>query len=322
MKILLEKEHKKLTILFSVIAVIAIILYIHSSFAVFHYEKDTTIVNAIATLPVGKEWDYSFLASEQSFESPLDGDFKLEVWGAGGKGNSGGYATGVYTMNKGDIIYIYTGGTTATYVGGYNGGGNGGKSSYGNGLGGCGATHIATTNRGVLSNYADYQSEVIIVAGGAGGYGDGSSYEVLYRLSSRDGKSGAGGGETGGNAYPAYYYWKDDDYNGINGAKSTALGKVSYVTGGTQTSGYAFGQGQTGKTLTTKQYDTSSDRGRGGGGGGWYGGYASQNNGGAGSDSGGAGGSGHLSEVLTEGSMSNGVNAGAGKVKITLVKYN
>ena len=40
----------------------------------------------------------------------------------------------------------------------YDGGGSGG-----------GATHIATTNRGVLSNYQSYKSDILIVAGGGGG---------------------------------------------------------------------------------------------------------------------------------------------------------
>ena len=37
--------------------------------------------------------------------------------------------------------------------------------------GGGGATHMAKTNRGVLSSYYNYKSEVYLVAGGGGGAG-------------------------------------------------------------------------------------------------------------------------------------------------------
>ena len=69
-------------------------------------------------------------------------------------------------------MYIYVGGRGQYNQGGYNGGGNGG--TYDSGTGeyrgsGGGATHMATTEKGVLANYNSYRSDVLIVAGGGGG---------------------------------------------------------------------------------------------------------------------------------------------------------
>lgn len=55
-----------------------------------------------------------------------------------------------------------------------------------------GATHIATTNRGLLSNYLEYQSEILIVAGAGGGSSESSD------------KGGNGGGESGTSGSGAY----------------------------------------------------------------------------------------------------------------------
>ena len=98
--------------------------------------------------------------SVQSFTVPIDGTYKLEVWGAQGGGNwpgentidgYGGYSYGNIKLTSGQIIYIYVGQSTGTYNGGGIGASPGG-----------GATHIAMTNRGELKNYQSYQNEMVV----------------------------------------------------------------------------------------------------------------------------------------------------------------
>ena len=166
--------------------------------------------------------------------------------------------------------------------GGYNGGGdagNGHSESFAGGAGGGGATHIASTNRGVLSNYVNNKSEIIIAAGGGGG--------------SACGWLGATGG-------------------GTNGGNATAEdGVIKY--GGTQTTGYSFGKGQNGRTGVN--LGIGSCEGAGGGGGGYYGGYAQASTG-AHTNCVGSGGSGYIGGV-TNGTMQNGIQSGNGKAVIT-----
>lgn len=222
---------------------------------------------------VGESQQFNYNGGVQSFTAPYSGIYKLEVYGCVGShanAGKGGYSKGYKKLKKGDVLYIVCGGQP------YNGGGNGyganidmspwGWDSYdwdGVGPGG-GATHIATTNRGVLSNYNSYRSEVLIVAGGGGGADD-----------ENDGSKagGTGGGLTGGSAGNA--------------------------GGGTQTSGYAFGQGAQGA------------------GGGWYGGYYH-------SDWISGGGSGYIGGVDSfngdSPSSSNGVNGSSGYAIVTLMK--
>lgn len=223
--------------------------------------------NAITAKAAYNEWTYSYTGNVQTFTVPYDGNYKLEVWGAqGGQaqgdhqwmacGGKGGYATGVVNLKAGDKLYIGVGGkgTDGTFgdwaYGGYNGGGRGCNDEYNgwrsdsddgdtgpeaSGAGG-GATHIAlNVNRGVLSNYASYSNEVLIVAGGGGG----ASYKI---------EGGSGGGINGGT------YSNDYGHTTWN-----------YPT---QTTGYAFGQGM-------DAYGIGNSDGAGGGGGGWYGGYSS-----------------------------------------------
>ena len=252
--------------------------------------------NISKTIPIAT---FDYTGNVQTYTVPLTGTYKLEVWGAQGGGLNqtetsscagyGGYAYGNMNMSKGQTLYICVGGSgTLTTIpdglsgGGYNGGGNGHRNSAGNaGYGGGGATHIATIS-GVLSSLASNTSSVIIVAGGGGGADDPAG---------DDGSGGNGGGNIGGNAK--------------NGGVEVS------GTGGTQTSGYSFGQG--GPSM-------NSGADQGGGGGGWYGGYgASVIN-----QMGGGGGSGHIGSILINGTtgMTNGVKTGDGYARIAFVSAN
>ena len=222
----------------------------------------------------------------------------MEVWGAQGgssfsaTGGKGGYSYGNISINANTQLYICVGQCTgdvgSTYdssgISAYNGGGTGSSS-------GGGATHIAkTTNRGVLSKYANNKSEVLIVAGGGGGGAD-SGWGT--------GIGGTGGGTSGGNG---------TEYSSLTqratGGSQTGPGKNGSYSGYPATTTVntpGFGQGG--------GCNYNGNHG-GGGGGGYYGG------GGYPWAGSGAGGSGYIGGV-SSGSMQNGVQSGHGKAVIT-----
>ena len=242
---------------------------------------------------------FIYTGSVQTFTAPSATIYKLEVWGAqGGRGmvtaqpdpdspgGLGGYSMGEKTLSSNTILYVAIGGKGADGVlgqnvsGGWNGGGNAswdgsqselsGKTGE-SGAGGGGATHIATVS-GVLSSLSSKKSSILIVAGGGGG-GNG-----WY-------SGGAGGGLTG----------------------ETGKGQIDGGSGGTQTSGYAFGLGQSG-------VGTGNSNGVSGGGGGWYGGFTNESSGKECNT--GGGGSGYIGGV-SNGSTTNGIQSGHGKAVIT-----
>ena len=224
----------------------------------------------------GQIWSYNYTGTSQTFTIPCDGTYKLEVWGAQGggsicngsscaSGGYGGYSSGSKSLFTSNSLYIVVGG--AGCIPGYNSAGcagyNGGGSGYGDHSddessgGGGGATHIATTNRGVLSNYNSYRSEVLIVAGGgggaswytngnAGGTGGGASFgqgaSGTHSGGGSNGTPGGGGGWIGGCAG-----------NG-NNSGGQACGGTSYVGGvlsGTTTAGSRAGNGYARITLVS-----------------------------------------------------------------------
>ncbi|WP_237072190.1 fimbrillin family protein [Prevotella herbatica] len=238
--------------------------------------------------------NFNYTGAVQSFTIPLYGTSKFECWGAQGScggvsgnfgtGGNGGYARGYTNLVGSSALTIVIGGqgsqsnvfpSLSPYTGGYNGGGNGQE-------GGGGATHIASYNRGLLSNYVNNQSEVYIVAGGGGGPDGGDN-------------GGAGGGSNGGNGIDipntyntqGYGYGGTQSEGGIGGNKGT------------------FGRGG-------NSYDSGTDS-CGGGGGGWYGG-----GGGKDVSSPGGGGSGYIGGV-SSGYMDSGVREGNGYAVITWI---
>ena len=291
---------------------------------------------------VGHTWEFNYTGGVQDFKIPCNGTYKLEVWGAQGgdvlnsdfgvemAGSYGGYSQGNKSLSKDSQLYVAVGGkpnfTCKVYeeddgdeycaesYGGYNGGGNStDKFFLGNrfadtgrgyvGSGGGGATHIATTNRGVLSNYNSYRGEVLIVAGGGGG----SDFDFRWAFAG-GGRSvcqgGTGGGFTSGKAIVTDYtschgYDYDtgecDDEDIVYGKYyGVELNNAKLGTEATQSSGYSFGQGGMFS------------------GGGWYGGIKFKE------DSCGTGGSGYIDGV-SDGSMQNGVRSGNGYARITLI---
>ena len=195
---------------------------------------------------------FSFKSSTESFTVPVDGTYTLECWGAGV--SQGGKSQGDYQAQKNQVLYICVGGkgtegnTAGIGIGGYNGGGNGGKAvknNYGQPLkcgdGGSGATHICLVD-GVLSKLqtAYKQNRLLMVAGGQGGAQHPRKSPGLF-----------GGGTEGGRP-------------------TNSAGKT--FDAATQSKGFAFGLGQIGRNGTIKT--PAGGEGNGGGGGGLYGGYA------------------------------------------------
>ena len=231
------------------------------------------------------EWFFDYSGGEQTFIAPTDGIYKLEVWGAQGGGDTsytggyGGYSSGNVSLTNGKILYLniaekgkYCTGNECIADNTYNGGGYcksldnqraGAISSCGSGGG---ATHIATES-GLLYTLKENKNSLVIVAGGGGGanYCNGFNYA----------NGGHGGGYIGTSAIDI-------------GARDFSINKGLEATGGTQTSGYAFGQGS--------KYGNSSNTNVGGGSG-LYGGKSSGINGAG-------GGSGYIgNSLLTEKAM-------------------
>ncbi|MDR1362664.1 MAG: InlB B-repeat-containing protein [Spirochaetaceae bacterium] len=260
----------------------------------------------------------------QTWIVPLDGVYKIEVWGAGGDGTAGvggkgGYVGGDINLTEGTPLYIYVGGKGAPsngvgganpQAGGWNGGGKSSGSQYSGGStggGGHGATDIRTAT-GNWDNEASLASRIIVAGGGGGGAG-GTGY---------GGISGNGGLgiAAGGNGLTK------DKTNPI----ATAYG--GGLSAGGQPSNSSIGYpGVLGKGGAGGK----NNRGGGGGGSGYYGGSGGTDvSTGGGLPSGGGGGSswaktsgGGLAfienTIIPKAAAGGGTNNGHGSVKITFV---
>ena len=218
---------------------------------------------------------FEYKKSTESFTVPVDGTYTLECWGAGE--SQGGKSQGDYQAPKNQVLYICVGGKGSEGdraqigIGGYNGGGDGGSAVVNEkgqplkrGHGGSGATHICLVD-GVLSQLktAYEQNRLLMVAGGQGGAQYKPTCPGLF-----------GGGPQGGKP-------------------TNKAGKIFGAA--TQSNGYAFGQGQTGRNGTTKTQN--GGEGNGGGGGGLYGGFAPKDQGDL-TNCPGGGGSGYVNTKL------------------------
>lgn len=153
---------------------------------------------------------YYYVGGEQTFTTPHNGIYKIELWGAQGgyetvdpeyyPGAYGGYVSGEINLNKNTTLYVYVGEQPVGKV--YNGGFNGGGNSAYDGSGGGGATDIRLDNSGVL-DFNSLKSRIMIAAGGSGGYdvSDGVAGGLIgyKRLYDNDGEGGTQtSGGTGG----------------------------------------------------------------------------------------------------------------------------
>ncbi len=239
-------------------------------FGILTLFNNNSVVEAFTT-----EYEFNYIGDVQEFIVPVNGTYKLEVWGAQGAGNhqhselgyggKGGYSTGELELRKGTKLYIYVGGQGnvcyspyCSVAGGYNGGGSAWKKTGGSGdpaASGGGATDIRLIG-GLWNDKKSLLSRFIVAGAGGGGGMDGNTPNV--------------GAERGG------------DGGGLSGiVYDNETGH-----GGTQDSGWKFGEGFSANSKNNAYI--SNTYGGAGGGSGWYGGSFARNGGwqGAGGGSG------------------------------------
>lgn len=265
--------------------------------------RNVTVISSVTT--------FTYNGDVQGFTVPINGLYKIEVWGAQGGtvgtyavGGKGGYTSGEINLGKNSTLNIYVGGQGSfnkiqSVLGGFNGGGASGYGSDTSGGSGGGASDVRQDGT-ALNNR-------IIVAGGGGGAGS-------KDLSSDLAHGGAGGGIAG--LLGAY---STASYNGGFGTSTGGGAAATYTDNVTifPTAG-SLGLGGNGGSY-------SDTYGGGGGGAGYYGGGGGVRYGT------GAGGSGYCGSMLScttyDGTKSfPSVNGGTetgheghGAVKITLI---
>ena len=191
---------------------------------------------------------YDYSGSSKNLTIPCSGTYTMEVYGAQGgnygsnAGGLGGKVVATFSLSKGEVMTINTGGQN-----GYNGGGA--ASAYG--VGG-GMTYINSNAKGTLLIAGGGGGATAKAAGGAGGTGGGVSGN-----SGASGQAGGGAGGSGGSAgsYKAATYgtkrvyvltahpeWtnatykvnlvsgKAGGYNASNAAYPVSAPKGSYLT--------------------------------------------------------------------------------------------
>ena len=225
------------------------------------------------------EWAFDYTGGKQTFTAPVNGTYKLEVWGAQGytinsyMGGYGGYSTGKIIFSKNQEIYLFVGEK------GKGGLANNTRySSYPNSLNaiagdnvsyigsGGGSTHIALENS-LISQITKLEKLIIVSGGGGASTWNSGNYW--------SGTGGSGGGFKGNSG-------QSNISNFLPGG------------GGTQNSG-----GNSGSNGTAGNFGLSELTNPSGscGGGGYYGGGTSWG-------SAGGGGSGYIGNtLLTEKSM-------------------
>ena len=192
------------------------------------------------TLPVEVKnmvYSFDFTGSEQIFNVPSTGSYKIEVWGAGGYNSTsssvherGGYAVGVVNLSIYENLYLYVGGKGDPDIGGYNGGGNAKTTGVNDSGAGGGATDVRLVSNDLYSR--------IIVAGGGGG-GRSSSHaqsnagmETGYAATQTNTGNGSRPGGFGfGGANPDDFA-SDDNAGGGGGWYGGSSGQDNYGGGG------------------------------------------------------------------------------------------
>lgn len=261
---------------------------------------DISVSNKILTLTAKFEspTSFNYTGSAQKWLCMESGTYKLTVAGAGNgsQQTGGGLMVGTMYIEEGTVLYVYVGGSgvkgyNGAKAGGFNGGGAGySASGADDASGGAGATDIRVGGTSL--------DDRVIVGGGGGGVA----------------AWGAGGSSYGG--YPSggtgHHYTGAEPY--ATGGQNR--GGNTYAYPGTQTSGYAKGQGQTATNRTGGAYGAAW----GGGGGGYWGGYATTASGVSSACAGGGGSSYYKQGTVTHISDKNGYQSSNGMAKIEKVE--
>ena len=199
-----------------------------------HVDSTTYTLHVKRVTVSGYEKKLPYNGNVQQVIIPYDHEYFLQVWGAqgGNGGGRGGYSYGKIYLEKGTVLYVYTGGSGAN--GGFNGGGTS-RVGYGGG-----ASDIRIGTDSLYSR--------VIVAGGGGGHGsDGCASGAVG-----GGLNGGGSGASGSCGTQAGGGTQTE--GGTYGKYSSAIGTIG-----------KFGIGANAPTSGGNYYG-------GGGGGGWYGG--------------------------------------------------
>lgn len=258
-------------------------------YGVRDFEYDTRY-NPVTGAGAGKETEFV-----QEFGVPEDATYKLECWGASSQkqtswygydypDNGGGYSKGNAILKEKNTLYVCVGGEGIANnpntsngpawggFGGYNGGRhprNGGSNSYRGGSGGGGATHIGFKKALLTAFKQDYDTQLIMVAGGRGG--------DCYHWT-----GGYGGGDTaGGCNSTSQGYTEISNYDASGNFYDPHKNNVP--------SWYHFGIGEIARLAK------GSEHGSGGGAGGFWGGWAGTN-----SVSAGGGGTGYVNKAFLD----------------------
>ena len=262
--------------------------------AVRDFAYDTRY-NPVTGAGAGKEIEFV-----QEFVVPEDATYKLECWGASSAkqtawygydypDNGGGYSKGNANLKEKNTLYVCVGGEGTPNVlnqpgygqryggfGGYNGGANSRNGSNSikslGGSGGGGATHIGFKKALLTAFKEDYDTQLIMVAGGRGG----DSYHNT---------GGCGGGESGGQCTSTNQAATViSNYDG-NGNFIDPKGSNNNIPWW-----YSFGYGSLGRIA-----NGASEHGSGGGGGGFWGGWVANN-----CPSAGGGGTGYINKAFLD----------------------
>ena len=268
-------------------------------------QADPAFINGVRDFAYDTRYDPVTGAGEgheiefiQEFVVPEEATYKLECWGASSAkqtawygyehqypDNGGGYSKGNAKLKEKNTLYVCVGGEGTPNVtnqpgygtryggfGGYNGGTNPRNGNYNGGSlggsGGGGATHIGFKKALLTAFRQDYDTQLIMVAGGRGG----DSYHNT---------GGCGGGDAGGVCKStAQAATVITNYDG-SGNFYDPKGQVPWW--------YSFGCGSIGRGATGRE------NGSGGGGGGFWGGWVANN-----CPSAGGGGTGYINKAFLD----------------------
>ncbi|HLX26709.1 MAG TPA: glycine-rich protein [Candidatus Cybelea sp.] len=247
---------------------------------------------------------FSYTGEEQSFTVPMGVTaitVKAEGASGGGRnGGRGGRVTATIPVTPYENLAIFVGGK-GDQAGGFNGGGDGGTSSYEYGYGGGGASDVRQGG--------NRPADRVVVAGAGGGVGGFAVYGY-------DEKGGAGGGSIGGaGACLGLFNGGSGSGGSQTAGGSGGAGGIGDPDGQPGANGKRF-RGGPGASVPSRHLDT----GGGGGGGGYYGGGGG-GSGGRGTSGDGCGGGGGGGSSYAEPSAHNvksrqGINSGNGRIVI------
>lgn len=204
-------------------------------------------------------FNYSYTGTNQTFTAPIDGAYRIQLWGAQGNyyngddqsgknfAGQGAYTAGTIQLKKGETLYLYLGQNQADTQSHCAASFNAGSSTLCDKLGGHymsaggGASDVRLVG-GAWNDAASLRSR-IMVAGGGGGtlWQDQPSFTQW-------GWGGDAGGLIGYQAIPEHY----NKENGQTTYYDTSQGHY-YATGGTQTAG-----GQGGGVVNVKDTNGSA----------------------------------------------------------------